>query len=153
MPFQAWHAAAFLGVVLTMLAVALRRRADKARKFEISHPHHLSELAQAIDLVSKAPRREAAIESRNGDQEGPVVTCTTLGIQISGGKIQTETTVIDHYAFSCRGGTMNREAAATLASLILRLRRAPASQELVGGDQGVFHLLLRSAGETELVQR
>jgi hypothetical protein len=150
MPFHTWHAGAVIGVVVIMFVVALRRRFDEGRRFQILHPEHVSEVARAMELVSTVPQWRAAIRNRSDNHERPVIVCTSLGIQISGCKIESETTVIDYYAFSCRGARMSKETAVTLAGLIVQLRGAPASQELVGRDKGVFHLLLRPAVGTGL---
>ena len=135
LPFHAWHVAATAALVLIILAVAVRRRLQKASRHLLLHPHHIKEVAEAVRQV----RRNDEV------QDPPAIiysSCTSLGVEISARKIVGGTRNMDHYVLSSRNGTMNRETASTVMELILQLNRAYGSAELVVGNQGIFHLML-----------
>jgi prolipoprotein diacylglyceryltransferase len=148
LPFQAWHVGVLPGVILTMALVAVARRFDRRGRYQLLHPHHVSEVARAIALVDGAAAGGSGRPGRRVAPDRLAIACTSLGIQISGGRVDCEGTLVRHYALSRRSGTMSAEYAATLSGLILRLSRSPASHQIVGGGRGVFHLLLRSPGGT-----
>ena len=72
------------------------------------------------------------------------MSTTSLGIQISAGKIKEPGTTIDHYVFSSKKEIMSKEIAGILAELILRLRNLSVSctHELITQNRRVFHLLI-----------
>jgi hypothetical protein len=144
LPFHAWHIGAAVLLIATMIAVSLKRHFQTTAKFQLLHARHIGEVAEAIKL---ADAHEAGQAARFGRPDPAPVNihlgCTSLGIQISVGEINDAAGKIRHYALSCRNGAMTEEAARTLSNLILRLRPAPGSKELIKGKQDVFHLLTR----------
>ena len=60
----------------------------------------------------------------------------------SAGKIKHAAGSIDHYALSSKNRTMAPGTARILAWLILQLKHPSDSNELIQGNQGVFHLLI-----------
>jgi prolipoprotein diacylglyceryltransferase len=135
LPFHLWHMAATAGIVLIMLAIALIRHFRGVSKHKLLNPRHVGEVAEAVDNIT-LPTGNA----------GPVVipmSCTSLGIQISAGKINEAETSIDHYALSSQKVNMNKKTAEVLANLIIQLKHPSCSKELITQNRGVFHLLIR----------
>jgi hypothetical protein len=156
LPFHPWQVGAATGLVLSMLAVALRRRFRSTAKHRLLHPRHIKEVAEAVELISTPtnekrvigqwtvmPRRDAAPTSIS-------IGCTSLGIRISAGEIRSAAGNIYHYTLSSQDGGMTEETAKVLAGLILQLKQA-GSSEFVKGNRDVFHLLIRHGLEKELV--
>jgi hypothetical protein len=140
LPLHLWHVAALAGLVLAMIAVTLLRRRRGIARHQFLHPRHVKEVAEALEL----PHDPAASTI-------PIV-CTSQGVQISRGQLWRGATCFDHYTLSlrdsARDGALREDDARVLADLILQLKHAPASSELVAGRQGAFHLLIRSHERT-----
>jgi hypothetical protein len=116
-----------------MLLAAWRRRVDPTEKFAIVHPRHVSEIASAIEALGRAA-------------DAIPVACTSLGLQISAGSTRVEGAPVTHFTVSSRGRRMTRKAAHIVADLIQQLGRASARPELLGEEDGIFHLLLSRPG-------
>lgn len=129
--FHLWHIIATGGMVFTMIAVALTRYFRGANKHKLLNPLHVREVAEAVEQVPGTA------------DEGIILSSTSLGIQISSGKINEAEKSIDHYALSSKKGTMSKDIAGTLANLIMKLKHPSCSKELVTQNRGVFHLLIR----------
>ncbi len=136
MPFHAWHTGALAGVLMMMAAVTVHRRLDRSQRFGILHPHHVREVAAVMSAAS-----EGVLTVR---PSGSVVRVdgTSLGIQISHGRVDDPADPAEHFTLSQRNRAMNRRAALLLAELIVGLRRESRPGQLVPGDYGAFHLLL-----------
>jgi Prolipoprotein diacylglyceryl transferase len=128
----AWHVALVLGVIAVMAAVTLHRKLDRSQRFGFFHPRHVSEIAEALRVAGIA-----------GQPDTLAIVSTSLGLRISTEQIRIPEAVIRQYAFSRLNGGMQRETAAQLASLVIELRHRSASSELLAGNRGVFHLLVR----------
>ena len=115
----------------------MHRKLDPAQKFRMLHPSHLREIAEAL----------------RGGGGRVEVSCTSAGLRISSGEIVTEAGVVRQYAFSLSGRLLEREVADVIAALIIKLRHPAGSPELVPGNHGVFHLLVREAAQKELMPR
>jgi prolipoprotein diacylglyceryltransferase len=137
--FHSWHAATLGGLVIVMLAVTVHRRFDQSQRFRILHPHHVREVA---GLVGNASGATAPASRRLGQASGARVDCTSMGIQISHGRIDDPTVSADHYTLSQRSHAMSQPAAWLVADLILGLRRESRPGQLVSGNYGAFHLML-----------
>jgi hypothetical protein len=142
LPFHAWHLAATAVLVLVMIAVAVNRRLCRTAKHRLLHPRHIRELAEALELVSPLSVEGEPLPSTYATPAAMHLACTSLGIQLSAGRVAEADDSIDHYTFSSQEDVMTPEAAGTLAGLILRLRHSATSSELIEGNQGVFHLLI-----------
>lgn len=142
LPFHAWHIGATVVVLLTMIAVALKRRLDKTARYQLLHPYHIQQFAEAVERVSDPVMRRPAVTQADVVANDIEVGCTPLGVQISTSRIKDVAGDIPHYALSFRKGELSREAARVLSDLILRLRRHSGSPELLKRDRGVFHLLI-----------
>jgi hypothetical protein len=145
LPFHLWHVGATVGLILTMIAVALHRHFRRTAKYQLIHPRHVKEVAEVIGLVTNPATERKAFPGRSSQNSARAmidVGRTSLGIQISVGKISRKERWIDHYALSSQNGTVTEEVARTLADLIIRLKRVSGSSELITGNRGVFHLLI-----------
>ena len=127
LPFHVRDVVAAAGVAAAMAVVAARRGLTRSPAHRLWRADHLKEVAEAIDRTFASASPAGQIH----------VSRTSLGIQISGGRLGG----VDHYALSAAGGTMSAETAATLADLILELRRHPSRHDLIRGREGVFHLV------------
>jgi hypothetical protein len=130
LPFHVRDVLAAAGVVAAMAVVAARRRFLRSPVHRLRRADHLKEVAEAIE---RAFAPTASTEQIH-------VSRTSLGIQISGGRLGG----VDHYALSAVGSPMTDETAATVAELILELRRHPSRHDLIRGREGVFHLVADS---------
>lgn len=112
-------------VLITMVAVAARRRFGGRAIYRLRRADHLNEVADAIDRAFAA------------DAERASVSRTSLGVQISAGRLDG----VEHYALSAPTGTMSTGTAITLADLIASLRGHRTGYDVVPGGEGVFHLV------------
>jgi prolipoprotein diacylglyceryltransferase len=142
LPFHLWHIVATAGLLLTMLVIALNRKFQGTLKHQLLLPGHIKEVSEAVDLISNADAQNTAIAKGNAAPVFIPMSCTSLGIQISAGKIHDNKAFIDHYTFSSKKGSMSKETAGTLADLIIQLKHFSGSKELVMKHRGVFHLLI-----------
>ncbi|MGA9770393.1 MAG: prolipoprotein diacylglyceryl transferase family protein [Blastocatellia bacterium] len=145
LPFQAWHIGITGFVSFTMLAVALKRRLEKSNKYQLLHPRHIKEVAEAVELVSSRKTKRASVARQSSVSESIHIACTSLGVQVSASHVKNVAGDIYHYALSGRNGALTEEAATAVAKLILQLKPASGSNELIRGDCSVFHLLIHSA--------
>jgi Prolipoprotein diacylglyceryl transferase len=141
MTFHVWHLAITLAVPLIMLLAVVWRKLDRAETFRICHPHHVTEIAGAVDYLSgicrqPVSRTESAIP----------VACTSMGFQLSAGPIHGDTDGSVHFTISHRGRQISGTAASNLAELILQLKPGSSRRDLLpGAEEGVFHLVLAPA--------
>jgi hypothetical protein len=155
LPFHTWHVAATACLALAMIAVGLARRFSRTARHRLLHPRHVREVAEAMSLISSPatetkPTGQWTVLPRNNPI--PVhIGCTSLGVQISGGKVGGAAGDTYHYTISCRDGAMTEGVARILAGLIFQLRRATEAGALVKGDRDVFHLLIYPAAGSESV--
>lgn len=141
---HSWHIDAMALIMAAMLVVALKRCFQRTAKYQLLHPNHVKEVAEAINSLSKLTTERRAITKQNSIPENIPISCTSLGIRISGGKIKDMAGDIEHYTFSSQNGSMGEGVARTLANLIIQLRRPSDWNELITGNRGVFHLLIHS---------
>lgn len=130
---QAWHVAAAAGLALGMSVIAVRRRSRGIRA-QLFHPKHIRELAAALAEVS-APKV---------GPKGVRVARTSLGVQLSVGRILTDAGSMNHYAMSLESGGMTGETAADLAGLIIQLKRLSGTNQVIRGREGIYHLVTHS---------
>lgn len=138
--FHLWHAGAAVGLVVAMVILALKRRFQKTTKYQLLHPRHVREVAEAVTLAVKP------FNGLGGDANvasGKIhVECTSLGVQISASRIKGPANDNVLYTFSLRYEVMTEETAGIISKLILQLRHPSDSQQLIMGQRGVFHLLV-----------
>ena len=130
--FHSWHALGAAIITTTMAALVVKRKFAKEDTYKLLLPKHVKEFAQAI----------AATREMNGT--GKIkVRCTSLGLLISTSHLQGSDADVVLYTLSSEKSELTEDAARTLANLLLRLRPS-ASNELIRGRPGVFHLLIRA---------
>jgi prolipoprotein diacylglyceryltransferase len=135
-PSQPWHIMVVVSLPAIMLLTALWRKLDPAQAARILDPHHVSEVAGAIDWLG-APLSQNAVPITN-----PIaVARTSRGFHISEGTADSASR-ITHYTFSSEGLPLNRKSARVMAHLVLLLQQKQCRSELVAGGHGVFHLVL-----------
>jgi len=156
LPLHVWHIGATVCLAVTMIAVALRRRFQRPPTHRLLNPRHVKEVAEAVELIS-APANEATaigdwtvLPGRNPTTADIRIGCTSLGIQISAGRMRTATGDMQHFALSSERGRMTEETARVLAGLIVQLKRAAGSSEFVKGKKDVFHVLIHQKDPKEL---
>jgi len=130
--FHSWHVAGAGVIAMTMMAVAVMKRFDNGEGHKLLLPRHIREVALAIE-----PGREM-----NG-RPNVRVRRTSLGLLISTSHIKTPDADADLYTLSSAKDELNENVAREVARLLLRLRPSTASNELIRGEHGVFHLLVR----------
>lgn len=135
--FYPWHIVATACLVCTMIAVALDRRLRRTISHQLLHPYHVKEVADVLERVSTVSAKNIAVDR------------TSLGIQLSVGKMESETGYVCHYALSQQQGDMTEEIAGCIAKLILQLKHPINSSKPVQGQQGIFHLLIDASQESE----
>jgi Prolipoprotein diacylglyceryl transferase len=146
LPLHLWHVAATAFLALVMGAIGLARRFSRTTRHRLLHPRHVKEVAEAMSLSSspatgaKAASQWTVLPRKNSIPAH--IGYTSLGVQISGGKVNGAAGDTYHYTLSCRDGGMTEETARILAGLILQLRQAIGAGEFVKGNQNVFHLLI-----------
>jgi hypothetical protein len=137
---SSWHLASFVLLLSAMIAVSLRRRLSSASNFELLHPRHIRQIAGAMRALDSADPTAIAATA------GIVVpmACTSLGVRISAGKIVQEDQRIYHYTISGGNPPISKSAAKGIAGAIRYLSGAEGSEELIAGDRGIYHLLIRA---------
>jgi hypothetical protein len=152
LPFRPLHVEVASILVLTMLVVALRRRAEKnPPRHKLLHPQHIREVAHALTLI--APEISMVGVSVTGGmaemgniQPSVQIHSTSLGINISAGASAPSDAGrrAHHFTISSRDGPMTEEAAMELARLLAWLRPSPGTWRLVRGSGAAFHLLMEA---------
>jgi hypothetical protein len=147
MPLHPWHAWATVGLVLTMILVALIRRSRKPAIYQLLHPAHVREIAKAVETASRQALDTNVLSRWHVDPAEVGIGDTTLGVQISAGHVKSAGDKIEHYTLSVKGEVMTEEYASTLARIILQLKRVSARHELIRGNHGVFHVVVHRQEE------
>jgi len=144
-PFQWWHSAVTVLVSLTMLAIAISRYLRRETDYQLRLPRHIEEIAQALDSTSSHANDNGRGSRHPSRRSGIPIVCTSLGIQISAGRIKVAGNFLYHYALSNQTANMTEASAKALARLILQLRHPLGRSDLIAGNRGVFHLLVAAS--------
>lgn len=149
LPLHTWHIVPSAAMILTMVAVASARRFGQTVRYKLLDPRHVREIAEAIDRISSGVSERKFITGGHTVPEVIPLSSTSLGIQISAGKIKDADRFIEHYALSSQNGSLGEEAARSVADLIVQMKPLSGVNKLVTGGNGVFHLLIHplSAGD------
>lgn len=140
LPFQWWHFVVTALVSSAMFVVAIRRRLQRGLDYRLLLPRHMEELAHALDATSNHVDRNGGGSCVRSS--GVPVDCTSLGVQISAGRIKVAGSQLYHYALSNKSANMTEASARVVARLILQLRHPRGTSDLIAGNRGVFHLLV-----------
>ena len=139
-PVFPWHAGPAVVISLTMIAVAAKRAVDKNGLHYLLTARHIGELAEGLERIEEV----AAAWPGHTPVNPPRVAIarTSLGIQVSFGKVQSRESLVNCYTISRRGESMSLKSAEAVASLIRSLRRSDETCRIVEGNHGIFHVLL-----------
>jgi hypothetical protein len=130
-----WHIVATACLICTMIVVALDRHFRRKASHQLLHPHHIKEVAEAIELVT-------AVEKNVSFKPDTIrMGRTALGIQISGSRIADGTKLIYLYTLSHQSENMTEETASILARLILQLKHPYNTHKLIKSQHKVFHMV------------
>jgi len=141
-PLHAWHAVITTGVALSMIVIAVIRNSRPELKHLLWNPNHIQELSGLISQLSSKPDGENRFRKENQGPKAVRVSCTSLGMQISMGRLDSVQERIHHYSFSFRKQVMSPQAARSLADLILRLWYPSCTNELIDSKKGIYHLVI-----------
>jgi prolipoprotein diacylglyceryltransferase len=147
LPFRFWHAIVLL-LLLVATAVLVIERRLRSMNEQLTHPEHVRELGAAINLALDRIKSQNRIPTTSDFATIPIGS-TSLGVQISAGKITREDGDIYHYALSLQSG-LSKASADSLAMAIVRLQSFAGPFEVLTGNRGVFHVLVHSARSESL---
>ena len=149
LPYYSWHVITTVLMVLATITISLKRRFQKTPKFQLRHPRHVKEVAQALEMTSKSAAETPVASNGKFVPAAIPISCTSQGIRISAGKINNKVGCIHHYTFSHKNKTMTDEMAKILAKLILQLKHLSCSYEMGSRNQGIYHLLIHPSSQTD----
>jgi hypothetical protein len=124
-----------------MIAVSAKRVADKAGLHHLLNPRHISELAEALDRITQVATHLPA-NGKSGKHPPIAIARTSLGIQVSIGRVQIRESCLSHYTLSRRNNSMSLKTAQAIARLIRYLACSEGSCRIVEGKNGIFHVLI-----------
>lgn len=137
-PASRWPLIATAGLVICMGLVALWRRLDSTGRFKLFHPRHLQEIAHGLE------RLERCCQPSGNDRKRPFeVVQTSLGIQISAGKVTRSGQHLRYYCVSKIDGPLPLKTVRALGSQIVLLEHGCVRFDVIAGNAGIFHLLLQ----------
>jgi len=139
LPVVRWHVAVFILLVAALAAVSMKRHIQATSEFQLLHPRHIKQVANALRSTSTSTERSAVWS--HGQTTVVSIASTSLGIRISGSEAGSGEERMYHYTISAEK-ELTEQAAKLLARLIRRLKGAAGPQRLIAGSQGVFHLLV-----------
>lgn len=128
LPFRVWHAVILIALLFATATLVIERRTRSVIR-KLGHPEHIREVTAAMRSLAKL------------SGFGVPVDCTSLGLQVSAGKITNDAGAIYHYTFSRRDGLTK----ATVDLLARTIGQTHAGRvEVLAGNKNVFHLLVHS---------
>ncbi len=145
LPFYTWHTFAVIGLILSMIVITFYRKKKLFPTYEIINPHHVWEIANGLKTLEKVTN------SKDTTQKRPIaISCTSLGLNISTGKIPLEQGHMIHYTLS---GTksrknkhdfpLNQKAAEVIGELIQTIQHRKEPFEIQAGQSNVYHILFK----------
>jgi len=142
-PYESWHLVATALLLFAMIGIASKRRYHSTSKHRLTNPRHVRELAEAVSAVSGPTIDQACYVSGGADPNNIPISSTSLGILLSASESTESGATTEHYALSCKDGNMTDEVARAIADVILTIRNSLRLQEIIKGEHGVYHLVLR----------
>ena len=143
LPFHTWHVMVTAGTIVSIVIIAFIRRSAAAKRHLLLNPNHIQELSDMVCHLSKDVDSNIKYSWRTTLKKEEIqVGCTSLGIQVSWGVLNSENDLVHHYSFSCKKKVMNSETAKTLAELVIRLWYPSCKSELIDSKKGIYHLLI-----------
>jgi Prolipoprotein diacylglyceryl transferase len=144
LPNSNWHVLAALLLTICLLFFALVLRITPSHRFQLHHPHHVRELAQALHQLSQLASPAPGSKSAAAPPAGINLFTTSCGIQLSGGALResTHNQNLHHYCLSASHTTLTKPEAQTLSTLIVRLLDLPRHAQLLERKPGIFHVFI-----------
>jgi prolipoprotein diacylglyceryltransferase len=145
LPFQARHCGIGAILIVIMLGVTVYRRFASTSKYRLLHPRHVEEVANTLQVLSEESTLSGSARSHQATAAPVRVVRTSLGIQMSSGRIRIDREWINQYCLSRETGTLTEDSAKVLTRLVLQLKHLCGARELIKGQWNVFHLLVRDS--------
>lgn len=144
LPHYSWHGVIPLVLLTAMLIVNSRMRLHTMSRFNVLHPRHVRELAEALQIANGTlPPFSCRPATRSLRNPGVIhVVETSLGLRLSSGSLRDGTAALAHYTLSDAEATMTPRSAHLLATTICRLYHRGGSFELWPAQSGVFHVMI-----------
>ena len=144
LPLARWHIVAAAGLVVTLVAVAVTSRSAYRRSRRVLlQARHLREIAQHVQTVSRDfVLRGTDAGTVPSPAAAPRVARTSLGLQISAGRVSGPDGSVEHYTLSRAPAPLDASLARLVSRLVLLLRNASGPGESFEGRRGVFHLVV-----------
>jgi hypothetical protein len=143
-PHYRWHGVIPFVLISITLVVALKRRWSKTHSFELLHPKHVRELAEAIQLAERGFESILSAGTPISFTPGSKVVHlaeTSLGVRVSSGEIAEGCRRIRHYSLSQQDEPLSLSSANLLGRTIARLRHESQPFQLILGKRGTFHVV------------
>jgi hypothetical protein len=137
------HTVVGICLVTAILVVTATRARDDQRRFAITHPQHVRELAEALRRVAQAGGAIPAADGRSRPSEITVAR-TSVGVRLSTAVLRTPATTRRLWTLSSDEGTLNEAGARRLATVIGQLQGVGDKWQMVGGREGIFHMILNA---------
>ena len=156
---HSWHLAGAVLMAVTMVGIFLTRRRRTSIRYGLRNPEHMILVAEALERLSHATTHSTRSPWQPVTAADIPIECATFGIRISSSRIQSPEGPAYLYGLSFHDDTMTQQDAWTIAELVVQLKHPGASNELIKGNRGVFHLLVRpvngvpSSHSAEIQQR
>jgi hypothetical protein len=148
-PYHSSHFVSAVVAAVIMISIALKRRFQTTPKHLLLNPRHIKEIAQALDSECELAPEKHVIGKGFSEPVELFVNSTSLGVQISAGKIYVNSGCIHHFTISDRNKLMSEESAKTLAGAILQMKHFDGSSEVIQRVSGVYHLLIHPPNRTQ----
>jgi len=147
LPFVPWHLVVFGMLVATMVFVTIRRGLQTMPAFQLLHPKHIRQIANAMSTVCTASDRPPTFEE--SQLVAVSIATTSLGIRISGRQTRKGNECVHYYTLSSERDAMTERMARVLAKLVRSLSKGTAPERLIAGSFGVFHVVITSTKVAE----
>ncbi len=136
---QSWHLVGVFALLGAVAAIMISRRFSRSAAHRLLSPHHIKEIAEGLRCTTP---------EGDGFRGGASIRIvdTSEGVRLSSSLIREEGSGIQHYALSSRHGGLSGAMADVLSGIIVKLRHPTDTRELIAGNDGGFHLLLRAPG-------
>src|SRR6266496_453088 len=144
-PRYRWHSAVPLILLASPLLIGLKRLWARTSRYDLLHPRHIRELAEALVVAcgAKASAGANLLLPTPGAQVIHLAQ-TSLGVRLTSGDIFQGRRKIRHYTLSNQAGCLSVDSARLLGILIARLHHNGNHFELLPANSGVYHLLFET---------
>jgi hypothetical protein len=141
LPAARWHLLAAVILSSCMAFLAIVRRCDPVKRFQLRHAYHIRDLACAIRNLSARRSRGETISRASGSSRSIAMFTTCRGITLSGGTIDAGGSIRQNYCFSRPQNPLTLQQAGVLGRTIAQIQVPPRTLRLHTNSPGIFHLL------------